>query len=454
MTYRICLLLFVLLSQVPIATAEEPPDLLVKHISVLDVASGKMVPNQTVWVSAGRIKSVTAADQLLEGAENLTTIDGSGKFMIPGLIDAHVHLVHLVDRTHVTGDEFLPLFVAAGVTSVRSAGDAIVAEAGVANFAASHPDYCPRVFLASPLIDGASPFHKDVGYALPDPANVKAFVEDMAKWKVTTLKIYVGTPRAVGQEVIKHGHLHGMRVTGHLGNYSAQDAAADGIDCFEHIWSVFNYSIPDEVKNQPDHRANLDLRNPKCQALIKLLANEKVAVDATLVVFKNMIYLNDLDEVQQHPDMALVPKRMKEHWENYRVKSALPLATRPARQREILKYQELTGMLHQAGVTILVGTDTPEPFVTPGFSMHQELELLVESGLSPADAIRAATLENATMLNQREQLGSIEAGKLADLVILTADPTEDIRNTRKIESVLRGGHLVQPEKILQKVPVE
>ena len=454
MIHRITLFMLVILSQVRIAPAQDPPDLIVKNISVFDAAAGKMVPNQAVWLADGRIKSVTDADQPLEGIEGVRAIDGSGKFMMPGLIDAHVHLVHMADRTHVTGDEFLPLFLAAGVTSVRSAGDAIVAEAGVANFAKSHPKYCPRVFLASPLIDGASPFHKDVGYALTDPANVAAFVEDMVKWNVTTLKIYVGTPREVGQVVIKQGHLHGMRVTGHLGRYSAQDAAADGIDCFEHIWSVFNYSIPEEVKNQPDHRANLDLRNPKCQELINQLAEQKVAVDPTLVVFKNMIYLHDLDEVQQHPDMALVPKRMTEYWESYRAKSPLPLATRPARQQEILKYQELTGMLHQAGVTILVGTDTPEPFVTPGFSMHQELELLVASGLSPAEAIRAATLSNATMINQQEQLGSIEPGKLADLVVLTADPTTDIRNTRTIESVLRGGYLLQPEKILQKVPVE
>ena len=111
-------------------------------------------------------------------------------------------------------------------------------------------------------------------------------------------------------------------------------------------------------------------------------------------------------------------------------------------------------MLYRAGVPLLVGTDAPEPQVTPGFSMHQELELLVESGLSPADALSAATLNNARILNQSDNLGGIESGKWADLVILNADPTADIRNTRKIDTVIRGGRITKPAQLLAAVPVE
>jgi hypothetical protein len=324
----------------------------------------------------------------------------------------------------------------------------------VAHYAASHPSQCPRVFLASPLVDRDPPLHRDIGYALTDPAQVKAFVEDMAAWNVTTLKIYVGTPRPIGRALIEEGHRRGMKVAGHLGLYSAQDAAADGIDSLEHIWSVFNYSIPPEVAKQPDHRANLDLGNPRCQALIALLAERQTPVDPTLVVFRNMIYLNDLEEVHAHPDLAHVPKRMLRYWEDYRRSAALKPETRETRRREILKYGELTGMLHRSGVPILVGTDTPEPYVPPGFSLHQEMEMLVESGLSAAEAIKAATVNNARVLGRENDLGSIDVGKLADMVILTSDPTEDIRNTRAIESVIRGGHVSQPEVLLDALPAE
>ena len=109
-------------------------------------------------------------------------------------------------------------------------------------------------------------------------------------------------------------------------------------------------------------------------------------------------------------------------------------------------------MLHRRGVPILVGSDTPEPYVPPGFSLHQELEMLVESGLTPAAAIQSATLQNARVLNQADHLGSIEVGKLADLVILTADPTADIRNTRKIELVICSGRTCDPETVLKAVP--
>jgi len=440
------LLLFCSLS----SGADEPP-LVLRNASVFDAAAGAMQPRRTILIRGERIEAVGTPDAPLSEPANARVVDCTGKFVIPGLIDAHVHLVHLADRTHVTGDQFLPLFLAAGVTGVRSAGDAIVAEAGVAHYAAARPEISPRVFLASPLIDGDPPYHRDVGYPLTDPDKVESFVDDMARWNVTSLKIYVGTPREIGRLVIEHGHRRGMKVTGHLGRYTAQHAAADGIDCLEHIWSVFNYSIPPEAARLPDHRANLDLHNPQCRELVELLVNRKVTVDPTLVVFRNMIYLNDLPEVHNHPDVALAPPGMRQHWENYRASSALKPETLDARRREIAKYQELTGILHAAGVPILVGTDTPEPFVTPGFSLHQELEMLVASGLKPAEALAAATLQNARIVNQSEQLGSIEPGKLADLVILTANPCDDIRHTRSIETVVRGGILVEPAALLKIV---
>jgi imidazolonepropionase-like amidohydrolase len=268
------------------------------------------------------------------------------------------------------------------------------------------------------------------------------------------LKIYVGVPRAVGREVIKEGHRAGLRVIAHLGAYSAQDAVLDGVDCLEHIWSVFNYIIPAEAARQRDYRANLDLHNPQARSLIAALAKHQVCVDPTLVVFRNMIYINDLEEIHKHPDLARVPRRMLDYWHSYRRNTNLPPATREIRKKEVRKYQELTGLLHRAGVPLLAGTDTPEPFVPPGFSLHQELEMLVESGLSPAAALAAATINNAKALNQQDRLGTISPGKLADLVILDADPTIDIRRTRRIHAVVHGGLLCDPTTILKAVPVD
>lgn len=117
------------------------------------------------------------------------------------------------------------------------------------------------------------------------------------------------------------------------------------------------------------------------------------------------------------------------------------------RKKEFHKYQELTGMLYRGGVTLLAGTDALFPFVPPGYSLHQELEMLVESGLSPASALQSATIHNAQILQEAGNLGSIEKGKIADLVLLRKNPLSNIKNTRTITKVIRGGKIIDLEKI-------
>ena len=449
---RRCSLVLLLWSALSIpAPAGEPSPLVLRGGSVFDPTTGSLLA-RTVVIDGSRIRSVSGPE--VPEPPGARVVDCRDRFILPGLIDAHVHLVHLADRSHVPGDQFLPMFLASGVTGVRDAGDQIVAESIIARSAELRPELCPRVFLTSPLIDSDPPFHRDVGAALTDPGKVRAFVDELVKWQVSTLKIYVGTARPVGRAVIEEGHRAGLKVIAHLGSYSAQDAVADGLDGLEHIWSVFNFIIPPEEAARPDPRANLDLHNPLARALTASLADRKVFVDPTLVVFRNMILLNDLDEVRHHPDLARVPRRMLEYWLSYRESTNLSLETRDSRQKEFQKYQELTGLLHRAGVPLLAGTDTPEPFVPPGFSLHQELELLVESGLSPAAALAAATINVARALNREQDLGTVMPGKLADLVILDADPTIDIRNTRRIHLVVRGGLLSDPVTILRAVPAE
>ena len=276
----------------------------------------------------------------------------------------------------------------------------------------------------------------------------------MVQWKVTTLKIYAGSSRPVGRKVIEEGHRRGLFVTGHLSAYRAQEAIEDGIDCLEHITSVFDFAIPPDLARQPNPRSTLDLANPQAKGLIALLAKRHVMVDPTLTVFKNMLLLSDLEEVHKHPDNARMPERLQTYWDGYRRGQGLAPGSRDRRRQEFQKYQELTGLLHKADVPLLVGTDAPEPYCPPGYALHQEMELMVESGLKPAAVLQAVTINNARALKQQDRLGSVGVGKLADLVILDADPTIDIRNTRKIAHVIRSGLACDPVKILQHVPAK
>jgi imidazolonepropionase-like amidohydrolase len=447
--------LFAVLTVVVLATPRShggEPTLVIKGGSLFEPVVAAMEPVQAIVVVGDKIAAVGTPRHPVEVPKDARVIDAAGKFILPGLIDAHVHLVHRLNFAHVTGDEVLPLFLANGVTTVRDTGDEIVAQTLVARFAASHPDRCPRVFTCSFLIDADPVIHRDIGLQVADPAKVRAVVDDMVAWKVTTLKIYAGTSRPVGRKVIEEGHRHGLFVTGHLSAYRAQDAVEDGIDCLEHITSVFDFTIPPEAARQPNTRATLDLSNPQTKALIDLLAKRQVMVDPTLTVFKNMLLLSDLEEVHGHHDNARMPERLRTYWDGYRRGQGLAPSTRDRRKKEFEKYQELTGLLHSAGVPMLVGTDSPEPYCPPGYALHQEMELMVQSGLKPAAVLQAATINNARALKQGDRLGSIAAGKLADLVILDADPTADIRNTRKVIRVVRGGIDCDPQKVLESVP--
>src|SRR5262245_9141172 len=317
--------------------------IVIEHCSVFDPESEKMLPDRTIVIRGRQIVRVAAGDEVKDVPADATRIDGRGKFAIPGLIDAHVHVVHVLDFAHVTGDEVLPLYLAAGVTSIRSTGDEVVAATLVARSAAAHPERSPRVFTCSPLLDADPPIHRDVGRAITDPAKVPALFDDLAPWNVATVKIYAGTARPVGKAIIDESHRRGLFVTAHLGRYSAQEAVADGIDGLEHIWSVFNYIIPPEVAGQPGHRGKLDLGNPLCESLVGELARRKILVDPTLAVFRNMILLPDVPGVSDHPDNALAPKRLRALWPVYLQRTGCPQGgPRDDRRREFAKFQELT----------------------------------------------------------------------------------------------------------------
>lgn len=427
--------------------------LVIEHCSVFDPETEKLLPDRTILVRGENIVAVAAAGAALDVPADAVRIDGRGRFALPGLIDAHVHVVHVLDFAHVTGDEVLPLYLAAGVTSIRSTGDEVVAGTLVARFATAHPQSSPRVFTCSPLMDAEPPIHKDIGKAVTNPEQVPAILDDLRPWNISTVKIYAGTTREVGKTIIEEGHRRGLFITAHLGRYSAQHAVEDGIDCLEHIWSVYNYVIPPDTVKEPGYRGRLDFNTPLCDSLVAELARRKVFVDPTLAVFRNMILLSDVPEVRDHADNALSPQRLRDFWPAYLKQAGCPQGGMlEDRRREFAKFQELTGKLYRAGVPLLAGTDAPEPQVTPGYSLHQELEMLVESGLTPAAALRAATLHNAQALREDKRLGSIATGKLADIVLLTADPLADIRNTRKIELVIRGGLICRPAEVLALSP--
>jgi Amidohydrolase family len=422
--------------------------LVIRGGTVFDSEAKRMIPDQVILIRGERIESVGSPNEV-KAPHDAEVFEATGKYLIPGLIDAHVHITHVLYRARMTGDEIMPFFLGNGVTTVRSTGDNVPAQMLIERYAA--PDLSPRIFRCSFLIGNDPPYHQDVGWSLTAADQVPPFVSLMAGWGVTTLKVYANCLPSVGRKVIEEGHRHGLVVTGHLESYPASQAIDDGIDCLEHIETVSDF-----LRVDPKDRHSLDITGDAAKRLVEKIVDHKVYVDPTLMVFYGMLFFVDVPEIMNYPDNFKMPKRLRDFWTesraiNYDDYSSGPLSVRRATFK---KYQELVGILHRAGANILVGTDSAEPQVPPGYSLHHEMELLVESGMTPADVLAAATISNARVLKQEANLGSISAAKLADIVVLDANPLEDIRNSRKIHRVVKGGRVLDPRLVLSHGPTE
>lgn len=469
------LIAVVLMVQAPPASAAISPPLVIRDLHVLDSSDGTMKEMSAVVVVGGRIRQLVPRGRIVEMPPGAREIDARGKFLIPGLIDGHTHVTHVLRDAGLTAEEILPLCLANGVTTLRDTGDVLDGQQRIAKFIAAHPERTPRLFLGSPLFDKAPPYHAYVSQPITSADQVPPFVAAMAQSGVQTFKIYVGMNREIGSAIIREAHRHGRWATAHLRNYQPLDAIADGIDSLEHIESVFDFVTPPEVPVWPlrDERTHMsalavaslrrklleeqvktDFTRPRATELIAALAQRRVAVNPTLVVYRNWMLLSDTPEVRQHSDLQKIPARLRKYWLSTAHGAGASPETESLRRRQFAKLQELTGVLYRSGVELMAGTDAPIHFCPPGFSIHQELELLVASGMPPGAALLAATRHNARALNQSAELGSIEPGKLADLVLLDANPLTDIANTRKIALVIRGGIVCEPGALLSLVPAE
>jgi imidazolonepropionase-like amidohydrolase len=411
--------------------------LVIANVSVFDARALQHRRGQSVLVRGDRIAAIGPAPSFAvpEGAR---VIDGTGKFLIPGLIDVHMHMTEMLRYAGLTGEEVLPLYSQYGVTTVRSTGDIPERQQELRRVTEADPARYPRIFTASPLIDGAPAYYPDYAHSLTDVAEVRPFVARMKAAETHTLKLYIGVSREVGQRVIAEGHAQGMRVVGHLRRYTPLEAAADGIDVLAHIMSV-----ADVAREVPDDRFSFDPNSAKAQRLLETLARSGTAVDPTFVVVWGTLFFSDDPAVSNHPDFAVVPSGLRERWRAENVTRAVTAASTPVarRRKTFADYQRFVGMLHRAGVPILVGTDAPNMHVAPGVAVHQEMKFLTESGMTNAEVLAAATLENARALGVDDRIGTVEPGRVADLVLLDADPLLAITATRRIRAVIRAGAL-------------
>lgn len=453
----------------PATRTAAPADLAIVHASVVDVESGEILRDRTVLVRSGRIAAVAPSSELGAPA-GVRVVDGTGRFLIPGLWDMHVHGARDGRALH-----FWPLFLAHGVTGVREMGSYLDSLRHWRAVAARPGSGAPRIVWSSPMLDGV-PTAWVHGYGVPDPGAAPSAVTTMRAAGFDFLKVYERLPRETYLAIAAEARRTGIPFAGHVPDGLTLAEASDaGQRSVEHVtmsfpctsrapelmgelWRALDASGPEgEATRAALGRlaaaAEMGPDPGTCAPLLARLAENGTWLTPTLTVVRGWHAPGGLADDAR---LRFVPPALAARWRE-------GLAGTPGTQRAYARLIERQGgpflvAAERSGVGILVGTDaSDEPYVFAGSGVHDEMELLVEAGLSPLEALRAATLNPARFLGATDSMGTVAAARVADLVLLDANPLEEIGNVRRIHAVVAGGRLIdagERERLLRRAEEE
>jgi hypothetical protein len=443
--------LTLLLSTCLAVAQERPPsETSIRHVTVIDVATGAELRDQTVRIQGTRIVSVAPTQ---EADTTPGSLDAHGAFLIPGLWDMHVH-VHDKDE--------LPLYVANGVTGIRVMSGEKDTAAYRAELAKQEPS--PQIYLASAIVDGSPPLWPGSS-VVKKPADARRAVHEIKAGGADFIKVYSRVPRDAYFALADEAKQQHIPFEGHVpDSITAQEASAAGQRSMEHLQGIALACSSQQPSLMGDterarffrdrllieDRAYRSLDQAKCNTLFEEFRQNETWQVPTLTVLRLWGSLDDRKFLSD-PRLAYVDKRFRDRWQE-RLQPQLQLWRNSQFElaRGLFTMDEhVVGGLFRANVPIMAGTDAMNPYCFPGFSLHDELALLVESGLTPLAALQAATINPARFLGRTAEMGTIEPGKVADLVLLAADPLAGIHNTTQIEAVWLKGRYFDKAALAQ-----
>ena len=416
-----------------------------RNAELFDAVSGKIVPGTTVIVDRDRIVAVgpTASTPVPAGAE---VIDATGKTLMPGMWDMHVHL---------QDDDGL-FNIAAGITTVRDLANDIDESLARQRRFADGSLIGPRLLLAG-FIDGPGPYAGPTKVLVATEDSARNAVRNYAKLGYVQIKIYSSVKPELVPAIIDEAHKHGLRVSGHIPAFmTAEQAVKEGYDEIQHANFLFlNFwfdSVPDTQTPArfvavAQKAATLDLKSPAVQQFVALLKSHGTVLDPTVNVFEEMFVAR---KGSVNPVYAPIADRMPPTIRRGFLTGGLPVpAGMDQRYRDSFKAAlAMVKMMHDAGVPILAGTDA-----FAGFAYQRELELYVQAGIPAPDVLRIATLGAARVMKLDRELGSVEKGKYADLVLIAGHPATTIGDIRHVALVMKNGVLFDPAALDSAVGV-
>jgi imidazolonepropionase-like amidohydrolase len=417
---------------------------IVRDVALVD-PDGSAPARATLVLRDGAIAAIEPAGKAL-AIEAAAVVDGRGLFAMPGLMDGHVH-AHRDGRAAW----HYPLYLAHGVTRVRDAGTHLGAALELRRPGARDPAG-PRVHWGSPPLDGAPPV-LSFGLGVETPAAAREIVRLAKREGFDFVKTYDRLSPEVYRAILDEARRVGIPVEGHVPlSSSPADALAGGQRAIDHLTMVLESCVPgalewthagaegDSMGLLLDGRLAAALGTydtAACNAMFKRFADAGTWHIPTLIQMRGAVAMDD-PAIVASPDLALVPAAVRKEWTDYRT-AAKPAEMRAGRAVYTAMLRAV-GDMHRAGVRLLAGSDaSTEPYVVPGASLHQELALFVQAGLTPLEALRTATTDASRYAGDDPARIGFRVGAPADIVLLTADPRRDIRNTRAIAWVVQRG---------------
>jgi hypothetical protein len=423
------------------------------HAKLFDPETRTLKPDTTVIVNGERILRVIPGPQVsgapLDFPKEMEVVDAHGRTLMPGIFDMHVHIASDPDGT---------LDLINGITTVRDLGDDVDELLERRERFAKGELIGPRVLLGG-LMDGTGPLHGPTKVLVGTPEEAHAAVRMYADHGYDQIKIYSSFPPELVPLVIADAHARGLRVSGHIpAGMTMSQAVEDGYDEVQHanFW-VLNFLGADvnaksngmeRFTEVGAHAKDLDLASPEVKGFVKLLQDHQTVVDPTLVAFEPMFVGAPRATT---PALAPVAGRLPP----LVGRSALggQLWQTPAQQadyaRSYARMKEFLKLLHDSGIRVVPGTDG-----MAGFELAHELETYVAAGIPAPEVLYLATLGSARVMKRGGELGSAEPGKAADLVLIDGDPTRDISDVRKVDWVMKGGTVYDPDALARSIGVK
>ncbi len=453
-------------------SSKPPPSLAITHVTLIDATGGPPQADMTIFLADEQIAAIGPSKSAFIPRKT-TVIDATGKYLIPGLVDMHVHLTGAGEPTG-SREFILPLLLANGITTARDMGGDLDSLLKLRQEIEHGQLQAPRIFFAGPYLDGQPPFFQP-SLVVTNSAEAAEDVHSLMSRGADFIKVQSNLSRDAYFAIADICRREHLTLVGHVPDrVTAAEASDVGQKSIEHLTGVLRACSSEEPvlmrkqfaagpkKGTVGQSVNRELAwqiellqsysDEKAEALIaKFLRNQTWQVP-TLILLRNDAFPTPQIDPSSDSRRKYIPLQVLANWEKgTKDRDAGATAEEfSLRSRFMQASLRIVGKMNSTGIPIMAGTDTTAPYVFPGSSLHEELALLVQAELTPMEALQAATKRPAEFLGKQQTEGTIEQGKIADLVLLDANPLADIHNTQRISAVILRGKLLD-RKFLDEV---